>query len=131
MNENIKRTLIIGGAVAAIGYFAFSVWSNFRVEGGSAYKYRTLQDINSGENYRVKLTTEDYGPYPHENPDTGEQTLYPTEVCYRNDCAEKGGTRVILNVWREDQKGEQTVCPACGYQVRIHNPRPPGYKSPD
>jgi hypothetical protein len=61
-------------------------------------------------------------PYPHENPRTGKNTLYPTEVCYKNECAQRGGTRVILNPWLGVK--EPTRCPVCSAGVRAHNPGP-------
>jgi len=126
MNDAWKKRLVAGLAVAAVGYFAYSVYTNFGGESTSLADHRVLQDINTGRNYRVNITREGYGPYPHESPDTGESTLYPTEVCYWDQCGEAGGTRVILNTWRK--LPEPTSCPVCGHTVRIHNPRPPGYK---
>ncbi len=126
MGEGLKTKLIVGFVVLAVGYFAYSVWSNFGGESTSLADHRVLQDINTGENYRVNITRKDYGPYPHKNPDTDEMTLYPTEVCYWNECGEKGGTRVILNTHRK--LPEPTSCPVCGHTVRVHNPRPQGYK---
>lgn len=104
MNDGLKRNLVLGLVVVAAGYFGYSVWTNFSGESTSVAEHRILQDIDTGENFRVNITGEDYGPYPHENPDSGEITLFPTEVCYWDACGEKGGTRVILNVWRPDRK---------------------------
>lgn len=128
MGEGLKRNLVVGLAVVAAGWLAYTWLGGRDGTNTRLANYRVLQDINTGKNYRVNITTKDYGPYPHKNRSTGEMTLYPTEVCYWNECGEKGGTRVILNRWCPDQKNEPTVCPVCGHGVKSHNPRPPGYK---
>jgi len=88
---------------------------------------RVLKDAETGELFEFEFGfTLDTPPYPHENPKTHKKTLYPTEICYWDQCGKKGGTRVILNGWLG--KGGTTNCPVCGHIVQVHNPAPPDWK---
>ncbi|HRX87350.1 MAG TPA: hypothetical protein P5572_20175 [Phycisphaerae bacterium] len=123
MSDGTKKLLLGGLAIVLLGYVAYKVSG---VIGEPEYvakaNSRTLMDIDTGKLYHFELT-EDWGPYPHKNPDTGKDTLYPIEWCYNNECGKAGGTPVILNVWR-GKPNEPTYCPKCGALVRFHNPRP-------
>ena len=92
MDEGLKRNLIIAFAVVAIAVCLYAVVRGF------------------GEDPVVK------------SANTGRMTLYPTEVCWRGECGQRGGTHVILNTWL-DVEGP-TRCPVCGSTVRVHNPGP-------
>ena len=127
MGEGLKKKLVGGFAVLAVGCLAYiAFWDERSSVSTHSADHRILQDINTGKNYQVNITADDYPPYPHKNRSTGEMTLYPTEVCYWDEFGEKGGTRVILNTWRK--LPEPTQCPVCGHTVRVHNPRPPAYQ---
>ena len=120
MDEGLKRKLIVGFAVVAIGVCLYLVVRSFgRDEVVKSANAVTLMCSETGKLFEVELTL-DTPPYPHENPKTGRMTLYPTEVCWRGECAERGGTRVILNTWL-DIEGP-TRCPVCNSIVRAHNP---------
>ena len=122
MDEELKRKLIVGFAVVAIGVCLYLVVRSFgRDEVVKSANAVTLMCSETGKLFDVELTP-DLAPYPHENPKTGRMTLYPTEVCWRGECAKRGGTRVILNTWL-DIEGP-TRCPVCNSIVRAHNPGP-------
>ena len=123
MNPTLQRTLLIALAVVCVGLAAYYVWSNFgEDEVIRSANTRTLMDSETGELFDFEITP-DFAPYPHKNPKTGTMTLYPTEVCWKGECLEKGGTHVIMNRWLG--KEGPTRCPVCGSVVRDHNPGPP------
>ncbi|HUU84810.1 MAG TPA: hypothetical protein VM243_15015 [Phycisphaerae bacterium] len=123
MDEGLKRKLIVGFAVVAIGVCLYMVVRSFgRDEVTKRANTVTLMCSETGELFDVELG-EDTAPFPHKNPKTGKMTLYPTEVCWRGECLKRGGTRVILNSWLGIEG--PTRCPVCGSGVRAHNPGPP------
>ena len=126
MDESLKRKIMIGAVillVAVCGYYAWSSVGNDPVVRSA--NARVLMCAETGELFSIELTP-DLPPYPHENPKTQRKTVYPTEVCYWNECGSKGGTRVILNSWL-DKEGP-TYCPVCGHVVRPHNRAPPDWQ---
>jgi len=128
MNDSLKRGILIGAVVllvVACGYYAWS--SMGRDEIVQAANTRVLMCSETGELFEVQLTP-DFGAFPHQNPKTGTMTLYPTEICYWNQCGDRGGTRVILNHWLGEEG--PTHCPVCGHVVRRHNPAPPDWQGP-
>jgi hypothetical protein len=125
MSDGTKKTIV--GAIALV----LLIWAGYAVSGFfggednvAIANSRTLMDIETGATFKFELT-EDWPPYPHNNPKTGRATLYPTEWCFMRECGKGGGTPVILNVWR-GKPDEPTYCPKCGALVRFHNPRPQG-----
>ncbi|MHC4233995.1 MAG: hypothetical protein ACYSUQ_02665 [Planctomycetota bacterium] len=128
MDESLKRNILIGVIVVVVAVAGYYTWSSLgESKVVRSANTRTLKCSETGKLFEVQLTT-DMPPYPHENPRTGRKTLYPTEVCYWNQCGQKGGTRVILNQWLDQE--DPTYCPVCGQVVRPHNPAPPGWKGP-
>jgi len=123
MSDGTKKVLM--GVIAAI-LVGLAVWMAKGYFGedpvARAANMRTLMDIETNETFEFELTPE-WGPYPHKNPKTGKETLYPIEWCFARECGKSGGTPVILNVWR-GKPDEPTYCPKCGSLVRFHNPRP-------
>jgi len=124
MDESLKRNLVITVTVLCVGVCGYYVWSTFGQDKvADSVNTIVLKCAESGEEFEVRLTA-DFPPYPHENPKTHAQTLYPAEVCYwGEECRKRGGTRVILNSLLG--KEEPTYCPVCGHIVRPRNPRPP------
>ena len=122
MDEGLKRNLIIAFAVVAIAVCLYAVVRGFGEDPVvKSANTVTLMCAETGRLFEVELK-EDMPPFPHENPKTGGMTLYPTEVCWRGECGQRGGTHVILNTWL-DVEGP-TRCPVCGSTVRVHNPGP-------
>ena len=123
MDEGLKRNILIGVIVVALGVAGYFTWTTFfgPSDVTATANTFTLMDAETGKLHQVELTP-DLQPYPHVNPKTGRATLYPTEVCWRGECLKKGGTHVILNSWVG--KDEPTTCPVCGSGVRPHNPGP-------
>lgn len=82
-------------------------------------QHRNLMDLETGEVVAVPFSA-NMPPYPHKNPKTGKNALYPFEICYYGECGKIGGTRVIL----DEQLGKPgpTHCPKCGHRVVLHNP---------
>jgi len=122
MSDGVKKT-IMGVVAIGLGIYAVYAVSGFFGEEDHVQtaNSRTLMDIKTSALFSFEVT-EDWKPYPHKNPKTGTDTLYPIEWCYNRDCA-KEGTPVILNVWR-GKPDEPTYCPKCGSLVRFHNPDP-------
>ena len=116
----MKRTLVGIVALVLVVLAARSLWNAVR-EPKVPADSRTLMDLETGDLFEVSVDALAEG-YPYTNPKTGEKTLYPTEVCYANECGNIGGTHVILNELL-GKKGP-TFCPRCGALVRPHNPRP-------
>jgi len=126
MSESLKRNVMLVVAVLAVGACGYYIWAAFGSdESVQAANKRVLKDAETGELFEFDITP-DTPPYPHENPKTHKKTLYPTELCYWDQCGKKGGTRVTLNAWLG--KPEPTHCPVCGHVVRVHNPAPPDWK---
>lgn len=126
MDDRLKRNLMIGVTVMAVGVCGYYVWNTFgEDETLRSANRRVIKCSETGQEFKIKITR-DLKPYPHENPKTGTKTLYPTEVCYWDECGKQRGTRVILNVWLG--KEGPTKCPVCEHTVRPHNPKPPGWK---
>jgi len=117
----MKKALMGIVALVLLVFAVRAVWNTVG-EPDVPANTRTMMDVNTGELFEMPVT-EDWGPYPHKNPKTGEMTLYPTEVCYANECLEAGGTHVIMNTLLG--KEEPTFCPRCGALVQFHNPGPP------
>jgi hypothetical protein len=108
-------------AVVLLGYAGYTLLGNLGSSDSSdVANTRTLMDSETGELFKVELT-ENFGAFPHKNPKTGTDTLYPIEICYARECANKpDGTPVILNAYLG--KKEPTFCPNCGALVRVFNP---------
>lgn len=113
----LKQIILVVVAVCIVGYAAMQVLNAGDASPTSANS-RILKDAESGELVEIEVRP-GMGPYPHENPKTGKKTLYPTEICFANDCDRKGGTRVILNAWLGVDK--PTLCPNCGALVTVMN----------
>jgi hypothetical protein len=119
MADGTKKLIITVVAIALVAYAVYAYWSNFGQPTLPA-DTRTLMDPETGKLYEVAVD-ENFGPFPHVNPDTGKRTLWPTEVCFARECAKKEkGTHVILNSFLG--KEGPTYCPNCGALVRPHNP---------
>ena len=122
MSTCLKKKTVLSAITVVLGVVAgLRIWTAVGKPAVAAAETRTLMDIETGKLIHVRVT-EGFGPFPMVHPRTGERTLYPTEVCYANDCAAKGGTCVILNTYLDKQG--PTRCPACGAKVRFHNPGP-------
>ncbi len=121
MSDNAKKGIVATVAFLLVGYAVYALFSSFGDEVLDAANTRTFMDVNTKKLYQVEIK-EGEKFYPKKNPSTGEMTLYPTEVCYKNDCLNAGGTHVILN----EILGEKgpTFCPKCGALVVAHNPGP-------
>jgi hypothetical protein len=128
MSDDVKK-ILLGTAVLILGVYAVYAVSGFFGEDEyiSNANTRTLMDMETGELFKFELTLDWNMNYPHKNPKTGTDTLYPIEWCFNRECA-KEGTPVILNVWRA-KPDEPTYCPKCGSLVRFQNPRPQGRDS--
>ncbi|MCB9851379.1 MAG: hypothetical protein H6817_11820, partial [Phycisphaerales bacterium] len=115
MSDGLKKT-IMGVVAVGLGILAIYSISGFfgEDEAIKTANTRTLMDINTGDLFDFEVSP-DWGPYPHKNPKTGTETLYPIEWCYNRECGSKGGTAVILNGWLG--KKEPTYCPVCGSLV--------------
>lgn len=121
MSDGLKKTILGVVAAGLIGYAAYAVWGT--IGGGaeiSKANTKGFKDSETGEVFQIKL--EIGMKFPLENPKTGKNTLYPTEICYAGKCLKKGGTYVILNSTLG--KDEPTYCPECGTIVVPRNPGP-------
>ncbi len=116
-----KKIALAIAAVGVLALLACRVWHAVSNPVATAANTRTLMDAETGELIAVDVA-EGFGPFPAVNPHTGRRTLYPTEVCYADGCAARGGTHVILNQYLG--KEGPTYCPRCGAEVRFHNPGP-------
>lgn len=87
-------------------------------------RQRDLIDAKTGKQY-LKFKIPPNSRFPYTNPDTGEATLYPAELCYwtRDGKAKLPPTYVLLNEYA-GRPGD-TICPDCGRKVVPHNPMPP------
>lgn len=122
MSKHLNRKNILAAVtVVLLALAAVRIWAAASHPAVAAADTRTLMDAETGRLATVNVT-DGFGPFPMVNPRTGERTLYPTEICYANGCAAKGGTHVILNSYLG--KEGPTYCPACGGEVRFHNPGP-------
>ncbi len=123
MDESLQKKLLIGVLCAFVIGAGYYVWSSFGDDAVTkTANTRTLMDSQTGELFEVEVTP-DFPPYPHENPKTKTKTLFPTEVCWKGECLDRGGTPTILNRWLGSD--EPTYCSVCGSLVRDHNPGPP------
>lgn len=120
MNDTLKKAILAVVAIVLVSYAACSIWGTFEDDIGDA-NTRTLKDAETGELVKVPVN-EEYGPFPMLNKKTGKKSLYPTEICFANQCEKAGGTYVILNEMM-DKEGP-TYCPKCGTLVRLRNPGP-------
>lgn len=120
MNDTLKKALLAVVAIVLVSYAACTIWGTFEDDIGEA-NTRTLKDAETGELVKVPVN-EDYGPFPMLNKKTGKKSLYPTEICFANQCEKAGGTYVIMN----DLLGKEgpTYCPNCGALVKYFNPGP-------
>lgn len=121
--DKIKYAIITAGFLAA-GWVLYSTIRGPDVDVEKLTRTRTLIDSKTEEvfeNYRLP----DGDTVPHENPNTGERTLYPAEACYwtRDNRAKVKPTYVLLNDYAG--KSGPTTCPDCGRRVVAHNPPPP------
>ena len=122
MTDRLNKKAVL--VVVAAGLAALAICIVWRAKSdpvAAAANTRTLMDAETQEMVEVRVD-EDLGPFPIVNPKTGRRTLYPTEVSCANACAAQGGTHVILNQYLG--KEGPTYCPACGAEVRFHNPGP-------
>jgi len=121
MSNGIKKGLVFIGSIVVGVVLIISV---YRTLGGEEVPANTrkLMCSETGALFAVEVKP-GMGPYPHKNPKTDRDTLYPVELCYNGPCLEKDGTPVILNTWLGQE--EPTYCPVCGHIVRAHNPGPP------
>jgi hypothetical protein len=89
----------------------------------SSSKIRTLIDKDTGKTY-VDFRVPDGVTWPMVNPDTGNASLYPTEMCFftKDGKAKLEPTYVLLN--EIIGKPGPTRCPDCGRTVTFHNPMP-------
>ncbi len=127
MNENLKRNLAIGGTTLVALYLLYGIFSG----DGSAEVIDSTNTVKficseTGRVFPIELTKDTPG-FPLENPKTGNNTLWPAEMCYWDECGPKGGTAVLMNTFKDEK--EPTHCPVCGHLVRFRNPKPPNYGS--
>ncbi|NOX59304.1 MAG: hypothetical protein GXP29_10660 [Planctomycetes bacterium] len=114
MSDTTKKRIITVTAIVLVGYAFISIWGMFGDDMQDALGTRTFMDKDSGELFQVEVK-EGVKFFPAKNPSTGEMTLYPTEVCYKNECKDAGGTPVIMN--QLVGKSGPTFCPKCGALV--------------
>ncbi len=114
MSDSAKKGIKIGASIVVLIIAFFMIRGSVRDELVDSVNTRVFKDKDSGELFRVSI-----GPgkkyFPAENPNTGQMTLFPTEVCFKNECGDNEGTRVILNTLLD--KPGPTFCPKCGALV--------------
>ncbi|GMV24844.1 MAG: hypothetical protein AMXMBFR58_08750 [Phycisphaerae bacterium] len=122
-----KLVLSIAAVVVSIGLLGFVVLrytllAPLTTE--EASRRASVVDAKTGKVYE-RYRMEEGEAYPWENPDTGERTLYPAELCYwtKDGKAKAEPTYVLLN--ELVGKPGKTICPDCGRVVVGHNPLPP------
>ncbi len=86
-------------------------------------RLRPMIDAASGRVF-TRYRMEDGQTIPFENPDTGQATLYPAELCFwtKDGKAKLDPTYVLLNEYVG--KPGPTMCPDCGRRVVQHNAIP-------
>ncbi len=117
MSDTTKQGIKIGAAALLLIIAVFAIRGSFSDELVETVNTRTFMDKDSGELFKIEIKP-GAKYFPAENPKTGEMTLYPTEVCFKNECGDAGGTRVILNSLLK--KPGPTVCSKCGAFVSSH-----------
>jgi hypothetical protein len=121
MSDSAKKGILVTVAVVLVGYALYTLLGSFGDDVQKAANTQWYMDKDTKKLYDIELK-EGMKPYPVKNPSTGDMTLYPTEVCYKNECQAAGGTHVIMN----ELLGipGSTYCPKCGALVVFHNPGP-------
>ena len=115
------------GAVLGVGVLVWALMNSSlfaRDPMLDASRYRPAVDVETGKAYReFRMPQED--PPPWKSPDTGQETVWPAELCYwtREGKATLTPTLVVLNEYLG--KTGPTLCPDCGRAVVRHNPTPP------
>jgi hypothetical protein len=126
MDESVKRYGVGAVAILIVVFAAYGVWSAVGKDEVADRTNKVSYICSVTEKvYQIELKPDMPGD-PQENPDTGERTLWPAEMCYWNECRDRGGTPVLMNTYRGDE--EPTHCPVCGRIVRFRNPVPPGVR---
>ena len=120
MTENAKKGIVVAAVAAVVVVAGYVVYTNV-AGGGIPANVRQVMCSETGDLFPEELQP-GLGPYPHKNPKTGKNTLYPIEWCFNGECGKKGGTPVILNT--QVKQKEPSYCPKCGYVVRFHNAPP-------
>ncbi|GJM25236.1 MAG: hypothetical protein DHS20C16_16510 [Phycisphaerae bacterium] len=121
---------MVAVAVILVGYALYAILGSVGDEVAELAAYRTYMDSETSKLFKIELKEGEKRAIPLENPSTGKNTLYPTEVCFKNECLEAGGTHVIMNELLG--KTEKTYCPKCGALVVFHNPGPrKDYEDPE
>lgn len=121
MSDTVKKIIIFVVCVLVLGFGAYMV-KGFFSSSGELQSGLLIADPETGDKAYIKVDRETPAP-PYKNKKTGKMSMYPAEMCYWNECGERGGTPVVLNEYL-DKKGP-TKCPVCGHRVVLHNPRPP------
>lgn len=127
-----KQYSVIALVVVAVIALGFGVFRSF----GSDKTEKSANTVlyicaETGQTYDIELKPGMPGP-PLENPKTGKKSLYRAEMCYWNECGQRGGTPVLLNEYRAQYEGRSmsdakpTYCPVCNHIVVPRNPLPPG-----
>ncbi|MFQ5489770.1 MAG: hypothetical protein ACE5GE_03515 [Phycisphaerae bacterium] len=136
MNESIKKYGLMAAAAVLVIFAARAVFSGSGPEVDlKEANTLTCIDGKTEKVYQIPME-EDMPGFPLKNPDTGEETLWPAEMCFWNECGPAGGTPVLLNTYRlrtegkDPNKAKPTECPKCGHITTGHNPRPPAEESP-
>ena len=114
MSDSAKKGIMLGGSLLLLVVALFMVRGAFRDELAESVGSREYMDKDTGELFKVELVPGEKS-FPAKNPKTGEMTLYPTEICFKNECGNSGGPRVILNTLLG--KPGPTLCPKCGALV--------------
>lgn len=124
---NVKMLLAGGGALVGLVVLVWMLATSSlfaRDPMVDASRTRPAKDSVTGVDFRDFQMPPGDAP-PWKNPSTGQETLWPAELCYwtRDGKATLTPTLVILNQYT-GQTGK-TMCPDCGREVVRHNPTPP------
>lgn len=124
---NVKMLLAGGGALVGVVVLVWMLATSSlfaRDPMVDASRTRPAKDSATGADFPDFLMTPG-DPPPWKNPITGQETLWPAELCYwtRDGKATLTPTLVILNQYTG--LPGKTTCPDCGREVVRHNPTPP------
>ncbi len=114
MSDSAKKGIMLAGSLLVLIVALIFVRGAFHDELAESVNTHVFMDKDSGELFNVEIKPGEKF-FPAENPKTGEMTLFPTEICFKNECGSAGGTRVILNTILD--KPGPTYCPKCGALV--------------
>ena len=124
MNTRTDKLKVIAAAAAISLAAILLIYQLFSAtpDIGEGAAYMVAIDAKSGaiiERFKPPATG-----LPWKNPDTGELTLYPAEMCwYQKDGKVKSKATYVLVRKLLGESGE-TTCPDCGRRVVLRNPAP-------